>query len=190
MCALAVLACGGDPAARRPGLDVAAEFATVTAARGELASARARLERAGAAGATGPELRDAQAAFDAAYGRSQRALARFLTIAVNQAPGRPETRAALDLYAGDAVANARYLVDHDGDRVRARADLARALRAYAILGLPPPQRVAAAVEELDRAPRPTPTPAAGPAPGGAGTAAGGHRAAGSRRRSGGGSHPR
>jgi len=160
--ATVALACGPGSGTSASRFDVAAEFTRVTAARTELSSARDRLARATAsAPGAGPagerELSDARAAFDAAYDNGQRVLARFLTVALNQAPERPETRAALDLYAADAVANARYVLDHDGNRDAALADLQGAGRAYAALGLAAPAQLAAAIDLLASAPRPTPS---------------------------------
>ncbi len=153
-------ACGRAPSESPSGFDVAAEFAKVTAARATAAAARGRL-----AATPVPGGGDAHAEFDAAYARSQRLLARFLTVALNEAPGRPETKAALDLYAGDAVANANYAFEHDGNRTAALADLARARRAYEALGVAAPPAVAAAIDRLGREPRPTPTVSPAPAPG-------------------------
>ncbi|HVN77173.1 MAG TPA: hypothetical protein VMT19_12705 [Thermoanaerobaculaceae bacterium] len=160
------LSCGGHSADTPSGFDVAAEFARVTSLRAELSSSRARLDGMSAPprGDDPAALRDAQAAFDASYARSQRALARFLTVALNEAPSRPETRNALDLYAADAEANARYVRDHDGAPGPALRDLMRARRAYVGLGVPVPPGLDAALAELEHVPAPTPAAAGAPVP--------------------------
>ncbi len=161
-----IAACGGRSDGVPAGFDVATEFARVRAAQGDLTAARERLDRARAEAAAGPAAAargtasalDAQAAFDRAYARQQRALAVFLNRALNAAPGRPETRAALALYADSAVANARFLLERGGDRAQAIRILDPPQRAYRALGLQPPPELAATLDEARRAPAATPTP--------------------------------
>jgi hypothetical protein len=166
---LVVAACGGSSDVA-PRFDVQAEYAKVTAARARLASARERLDRIQARG-SGPnptaqtavsELREAQIAFDEAYANDQKLLARFLTAALNVAPGRTETRQALDRFAGDAVANARYVLDHGADPGQISQALAHAERAYRTLGLGVPHDLASVLDEIRRTPRASPTPSTAP----------------------------
>ncbi len=168
-------ACGGsENAASR--FDVRAEYARVSAARARLEAAHARLDRAlgvppgpdGSAGGSAGDVAAARAAYDEAYAANQRALARFLSIALNVAPARPETRQALDAFARDAVANARDVLDRGAERGAVTTALLRAERAYRALGLAVPPGLSASLEELRRTPsvQPTPSPsptAAGPA---------------------------
>lgn len=168
--AVPFLACVGGTGDSRSGIDVAAEFATVTAAEAELAAAREGLTRARAAKpgsevARGPaesRLREAQATFDAAYCRSQKVLSRFLNAALNEAPRRFETKEALDLYAKEAASNGRYVLEHDGDRTAALDALSNVERAYRTLGLDLPREAASAMDELRRTPPRTPSPIASP----------------------------
>lgn len=159
----AIAACGGRSDGVPAGFDVATEFARVRAAQGDLTAARERLDRARAEAAAGAapspaSALDAQAAFDRAYARQQRALAVFLNRALNAAPGRPETRAALALYAESAVANARFLLERGGDRAQVIRILDAPQRAYRALGLQPPPELTATLDEARRAPAATPTP--------------------------------
>ena len=166
----ALVACGGRPERIPADFDLAGEYAKVRAAHANQSAARETLDRVMAGAPTGPaaggvipaSVRDAQAAFDRAYAREQRALAVFLNRALNAAPGRPETRAALALYAESAVANARFLLDRGGDRARAVEILEAAQRAYRAIGLPLPTDLTATLDEARRAPAlvPTPVPAA------------------------------
>ncbi len=162
-----VAACGRRPDAGPAPFDVAAEFAKVTAAHAAFAAARGRLDRAGSpppagnGGAdTGERVRQAQAAYDAAYANEQRVLAGFLNQALNLGPARPETRQALAMYGDAAVANAAYLARNGGDGRQARPALAAADRAYRALGIPPPAALTTALAAADRPPAPTPTPTA------------------------------
>ena len=185
--ALAV-ACGGRSEDSPSGFDVASEFARVASAADELATARHRLDSArtvppgpdAASRPAGAPLREAQAAFDATYARTQKVLARFLTIALNEAPARPETRNALDLYAREAVSNGRYTLEHGGDRAAALKGLEDAERAYRVLGLVLPREAASTMEELRRTPAPAagagPAATAAPYPAGAGRRQGRHTA--------------
>jgi len=170
--AVAVLAfaCAGRPGDSPSGFDIASEFAKVTSAQTALSTARERLDSArtgtpGLAlgqGLAETRLKEAQADFDAAYARNQRVLARFLNVALNQAPGRPETKEALDFYARDAVSNGVYTLAHGGDRAAALKALADVERAYRALGLGVPREAASAIEDLRRSPTPTPLAGANP----------------------------
>lgn len=156
-------ACGGRPEPASGRFDAAAEFAKVMAVHAQFASARDRLECAQAPGPPGSPgetalSREAAAAYDAAFTRDQLALAAFLNQALNLAPDRPETREALGLYADAAVANARYLLDRGGDARQALEPLTAAERAYGVLGVPVPARLAAAAAEARRPPAPAATP--------------------------------
>jgi hypothetical protein len=177
------LACAGRPGELPSGFDIASEFAKVTSAQAELSTTRENLDSA-QTGTPGPDvvpgsadvrLRQAQAAFDSAYARSQKVLARFLNVALNEAPGRPETRQALDFYARDAVSNGRYAFEHGGDRTAVIKALADAKRAYLALGLGVPCQLASAMEELRRTPPPIAQALATPSAAGVGGPASSHR---------------
>lgn len=164
-------ACGGRPEPAPVRFDAAAEFAKVAAVHARFASARDRLERAqsqapGPSGSPGDAalVREAAAAYDAAFARDQLVLAAFLNQALNLAPKRPETREALALYADAAVANARFLLDRGGDARQALEPLTAAERAYNALGVPVPARLTAAAAEARRPPTPAATPTPGPRP--------------------------
>lgn len=174
VCAALVVACGGGSETPAPHFDVSGEYAKVIAARARLTSASKQLDHAqpGISGpATSPDisatdLTEARTAFDAAYAENQKVLARFLSMALNEAPERPETKEALDSFARDAVANARYVLDHAADRTKALEALARVERAYHELGLVVPHDLAAVLEEMRRAPQVRSTPTAVPTPAG------------------------
>ena len=158
-------ACGSRPGPAATRFDAAAEFAKVTAVHARFVAARDRLASLGShapdpspAGDAAARRREAETAYDAAFVRDQLALATFLNQALNLAPDRPETREALALYADAAIANARALLGRGGDVQRALAPLAAAQRAYSVLGIPVPARLAAAVAEAKRPPAPTATP--------------------------------
>lgn len=160
------LACGNGARgiARRPA--PSAEFAAVKAARSELLAARDALERSQAearsVGADTDALRLARSAYDAAHAREQKALAAFLTVALNERPSDPETREALGFYADAAVANARFILELAGDPRRALETLESAERPYRVLGLPVPDDLAATIQQARRLqaspPAATPTP--------------------------------
>lgn len=160
-----VLACGGGSETAAPRFDVGAEYAKVIAARSRLTSASKELDRAqagpsGAAPAAdvrATDLTEARTAFDTAYAQNQRVLARFLSMALNVAPERPETKEALDSFARDAVVNARYVLDRGADRTQILEALVRADRAYHVLGLGVPHDLAATLEEARRTPSVRPT---------------------------------
>jgi len=170
--ATAALTCCGGSGNDSPAFDVSAAYARVTVARARLASARERLDRIQAdlsarvqgSQTVASELREARAAFDAAYSDNQRTLAGFLSTALNEAPDRPETRQALDAFAADAVANARLALERGADLGQTTEALTRAERAYGALGLPVAADLAAALREIRRTARVRPTAASTPIP--------------------------
>jgi hypothetical protein len=170
--AAAALTCCGGSGNVSPTFDVSAGYARVTAARARFASARERLDRIQAdlsarpqgSQTIGPELREARAAFDAAYSDNQRTLAGFLSTALNEAPDRPETRQALDAFAADAVANARLALERGADLGPTTEALARAERAYGVLGLPVAADLVAALREVRRTASMRPTAGLTPIP--------------------------
>jgi hypothetical protein len=149
------LGCGGQTPGTGHGSQAIAEFARVRAARAEFVAAREALDRVQAEAREGradaEAVRRAQSAFNAAYTRDQKALAAFLTVALNERPGTPETREALGLYAEAAVANARLLLVRDGNARRAAEVLHDADRLFRALNLPVPNDLAAALVEARRA---------------------------------------
>lgn len=158
--------CGGQTRATGRASRAIADFARVRAARAEFVAARGALDRVQAQALEGSAdaeaVRRAQSAFNAAYTKAQKALAAFLTVALNERPGAPETREALGLYADAAVANARILLDRGGEARRAVELLQDADRLFRVLNLPVPNDLAAALVEARRAqgspPTATPTP--------------------------------
>ena len=167
--ALLVLAfgCGGQSPGTSRQAQPSAEFAKVKTAHAEFVAARGTLERAQAearaGGVDSNVLRQARFRFDSAYARYQKALAAFLSVALNERPANPETREALGLYADAAVANARILLDRGADRRRALEVLEGAERPFRALGLPVPTELATTLEEARRAQGspPTATPTTG-----------------------------
>jgi len=158
--------CGGQPRGTGHGSQAIAEFARVRAARADFVAAREALDRVQAeaweGSADAEAVRRAQSAFNAAYTRDQKVLATFLTVALNERPGEPETREALGLYADAAVANARIILDRGGEARRAVEVLEDADRLLRALNLPVPNDLAATLVEARRAqgspPTATPTP--------------------------------
>jgi hypothetical protein len=158
------LGCGRQTRRTGYGSQAIAGFARVKAARAEGVAAREALDRIRAEAREGraDAVRRAQSAFNAAYTREQKVLAAFLTVVLNEAPGTPETREALGLYADAAVANARILLDRGGEARRAVEVLEGADRLFRALNLPVPSDLAATLVEARRAqgspPTATPTP--------------------------------
>jgi hypothetical protein len=163
-----VLGCGAKPPNDGRTPEAQAGFARVKEARAELVAARQVLDRARAVtrGAV-PDagvLRQAQAAFEAAYTRDQKLLAAFLNVALNDSPDSPETRDALALYAQSAVENARFFLHQARDGHKAVQALEPAERCYLALGLPIPLDVATTLAEARgfQGSPPTPPPTAAP----------------------------
>lgn len=158
--------CGGQTRGTGHRSQAIAEFARVRAARAEFVAGREALDRVQAEAREGSAdaeaVRRAQSAFNAAYTRDQKVLAAFLTVALNERPGTPETCEALGLYAGAAVANARIRLDRGGDARRAVEVLEDADRLFRALNLPVPNDLATTLVEARRAqgspPTATPTP--------------------------------
>ncbi len=158
--------CGGQTPGTGHGSHENVDFARVRAAGAELVAAREALVRvqaeAQAGSADAEAVRRAQVAFNQAYITDQKALAAFLTVALNERPLRPEAREALGLYADAAVANARILLDRGGDVGRAVGLLEGAERLFRALNLPVPGDLAATLLEARRVqgspPTATPTP--------------------------------
>jgi hypothetical protein len=160
------LGCGGQTHGTGHGSQASAGFASVRAARAELLAAREALGRVEAEARDGRAdalaLRSGRSAFDAAYARDQHVLATFLTVALNERPGAPETREALGFYADAAVANARILLDRGGEARRAVEVLEDTDRLFRALNLPIPNDLGEALVGARRAqatpPTATPTP--------------------------------
>jgi hypothetical protein len=159
---LLAVACGPRPEPASGRFDAAAEFAKVTAVHAQCVAARERMEQAQMSGvpAAGGDaaLREAEAAYDVAYTRDQLVVATFLNQALNVAPERPETRAALALYTDAAVTNARHLLDRGGDPQQALEALMAAERAFRALDLPVPAGLATTLAAVRRPPPPTVAP--------------------------------
>jgi hypothetical protein len=158
--------CGGQTHANGHGSQATAEFGRVRAARAEFVAASEALDRVQAEAREGrvdaEAVRRAQSTFTVAYTRDQKVLAAFLTVALNERPGEPETREALGLYADAAVANARIVLDRGGDARRALEVLEDADHLFRALNLPVPNELAATLGKARRAqgspPTATPTP--------------------------------
>ncbi len=146
---LLAVACGGQPRSAAQDGATAGALARLQAAQRDFAAAGAALAGAEArgAGAAPAAVAAARARFDTAYEGEQRALAVFLTLAVNERPTARETREGLDLYATRAVELARLLLGRGGDPGRAVAVLEGAGRPFRTLGLPPPAELAACLRE-------------------------------------------
>jgi hypothetical protein len=148
--ALAHAGCVRRADRRGTGFDPSASFARVLGARNACEAARQRL-----ASPTDPAHADAaRFGFEDAFRRYQSELARFLTLALNEAPRAPETRRALDLYARAAIEVAEQTITHDGDREAALRGLEDAQRYFEAVALQPPPELLATIAKVRSGPRP------------------------------------
>ncbi len=166
--AVAGLAVGcGAKKAKGPTFDIAGEFAKVTTARDALKQARSNLEavrgklealakldrptpaQSAERAQLEAELKQAQSVFDEAFTNDQSALSAFLNVVLNDEALRSaqETRKALDLYAEEALVNAKDFMERAGDYRRAIELLETAEGYFTAVNLSPPATLLAAKEE-------------------------------------------
>ena len=146
---LLTIACGARGRSGAGDGGTAGALARLQAAHRDFAAAGAALAdvEAQGAGAAPSAVAAARARFDTAYEGEQKALAVFLTLAVNERPTARETREGLELYATRAVELARLLLGRGGDPARAVAVLEGAGQPFRALGLPPPAELVACLRE-------------------------------------------
>lgn len=166
--AMAGLALGcGEKKAKGPVFDIAGEFAKVKAARTALTDARGRLEtlrgkladlqklprltpeQSAEKTQLEAQLKEAQKVFDDAFNEDQSQLSAFLNVVLNDETLRaaPQTRQALDLYAEEALVNARDFMDRAGDYRRAIELLETAEGYFTAVNLSPPPALLAIKEK-------------------------------------------
>lgn len=152
----------GDKKAKKSTFDIAGEFAKVTAARAALTEARNQLEtvrgklaklqkverltpqQSAEKTQLESQLKQAQSAFDEAFNNDQSQLSAFLNVVLNEESLRsaPETRKALDLYAQEALVNAKDFMNRAGDYRRAIELLETAEGYFTAVNFAPPPELA------------------------------------------------
>lgn len=162
---VALSACGGGDKQGSSTFDATAELAKVKQARDVLNTARdelaaTRTELAGLESKS--RLSDEEQArkaelelqvkaledrFDEAYNADQAALANFLNVALNDLPQAPETLEALELYASEAIRNAKERIAKAGDYGRAIDQLETAKQYFDAIQAPVPTDLQAAIDE-------------------------------------------